>query len=169
MEVSGYIQFIEADESEMNELSILAREIWPITFQEILSPEQIEYMLDWMYNPKTLMDQMKQGHQFYFLKDGNVKIGFVGIEKNYPEAGLLRIHKLYLKPVYQGKGIGKYMLDKIEEIARKKNMNGLHLNVNRFNDAYKFYKHCGFKTLKEEDIDIGNGFLMEDFNMLKKL
>jgi GNAT superfamily N-acetyltransferase len=167
MQDSSQYQFVKANKSEMNDLSILAREIWPITFKEILSIEQIEYMLEWMYNPEKLQKQMAAGHNFYFLTLDNEKIGFVGLEDHYPTQGLMRIHKIYLLPSFHGKGLGKFMLKQIEQIALDKKMIGLHLNVNRYNNVYNFYTYFGFETLKEEDIEIGEGFLMEDFVMQK--
>ncbi|MGJ8661347.1 MAG: GNAT family N-acetyltransferase [Bacteroidota bacterium] len=167
MQQLNQFQFVKANKDEMQDLSNLAREIWPITFKEILTVEQIDYMLNWMYNPETLSEQSDNGHEFYFLKHEKTKIGFVGIQNNYPEIGLLRIHKIYLKPTFHGKGLGKFMLEKIEERARMNDLRGLHLNVNRYNSVYNFYTYLGFDTLKKEDIDIGNGYLMEDYVMQK--
>lgn len=169
MQDSSQYQFVLAIKSEMKELSDLAREIWPTTFKNILSPDQIEYMLDWMYNPKKLAKQMEAGHCFYFLAKENIKIGFVGLEENYPSDGLLRIHKIYLKPSFHGQGLGKFMLKEIENIALTKKLRGLHLNVNRYNSVYKFYTYFGFATLTKEDIEIGEGYLMEDYVMQKLL
>ncbi len=168
MDVSEEYQFIEANKSEMELLSELAHEIWPITFADILSPKQIDYMLNWMYNPDSLRQQIDKGHLFYFLKLDDTIIGFVGVEGNYPEHGLFRIHKIYLKPEFHRKGLGRLMLKKIEQYALSNGYLGLHLNVNRYNRALNFYKKAGFEIIKEEDIEIGDGFLMEDFVMLKK-
>ena len=77
----------------------------------------------------------------------------------------MRIHKIYVKPNFQKKGVGRALLNHSIDIAFDLDQSSLHLNVNRFNDAVGFYKHLGFKTLKEENIDIGKGFLMEDFVM----
>jgi GNAT superfamily N-acetyltransferase len=167
MEEFQQYEFTLANKSEMQRLSELASEIWPITFSKILSTAQIDYMLNWMYAPEKLINQLDEGHTFFFLRNKNVEIGFCGLEENYPESGLMRIHKIYLKPEFHGMGLGKFMLEKIEELARSKNLKGLHLNVNRFNNAVQFYEKAGFETIKTEDIDIGNGFLMEDFVMQK--
>jgi diamine N-acetyltransferase len=166
---SNEYQFMFANKSELIRLSELAKEIWPIAFSKILLPAQIDYMLDWMYNLSKLTEQMDSGHRFYFLRLNDLEIGFVGLQANFPEIGFLRIHKIYLKPEFQGKGLGKFMLQQIEEIARKKNAKGLHLNVNRYNEAVKFYEKSGFEILKTEDIEIGEGYLMEDYVMLKNL
>jgi GNAT superfamily N-acetyltransferase len=147
----------------------LAHDIWPHTFREILSKDQIQYMLDWMYDLGTLREQVQIGHLYYVLKEFNKPKGFIGLEPNYPDAGLLRIHKLYVLPNMQGKGFGRQLLNQAIDVAFDLDMDALHLNVNRFNKSVDFYKHVGFDVVGEEDIDIGSGYLMEDFIMKLQL
>jgi ribosomal protein S18 acetylase RimI-like enzyme len=45
----------------------------------------------------------------------------------------------------------------------------LFLNVNKYNSAIQFYHKIGFEIAKEEVIDIGNGFVMDDYVMEKQL
>ena len=69
----------------------------------------------------------------------------------------------------QGKGFGIQLLNEIEKIAKEVQNNVLFLNVNRFNKAQHFYKKLGFEVAYEEDVEIGNGYLMEDFVMEKNI
>ncbi len=163
------LTFYKCSENELEIITDLARRIWPDTFRSILTNDQLEYMLEWMYNPKHLRKQRENGHMFYLVKDNETEIGFVGLEPNFPSQSHLRIHKIYLLPSEQGKGIGKWMMDQVNEIGREKMLDFLHLNVNRFNRASGFYRKIGFQIIDEEDIDIGNGFFMNDFVMQKKL
>jgi diamine N-acetyltransferase len=143
----------------------LAERIWPHTFSSILKPTQIRYMLDWMYDEGTLREQVQTGHLFYVLKNQGQHVGFVGLEPNCPDADFLRIHKLYMLPEYQGKGLGRELLNHSIDVAFDLGLKRLHLNVNRYNPAVEFYKHVGFSIIGEENIDIGKGFLMEDYIM----
>jgi ribosomal protein S18 acetylase RimI-like enzyme len=43
------------------------------------------------------------------------------------------------------------------------------LNVNKRNIAIRFYESIGFAITNEEVIDIGNGFVMDDFVMEKTI
>ena len=95
--------------------------------------------------------------------------GFLGIEPNYPDAGTLRIHKIYVEASEHGKGLGKALLQKAIEIGKELDVATINLNVNRFNSAVDFYKSQGFKIVKEEDINIGRGYYMEDYVMVKSL
>jgi len=41
----------------------------------------------------------------------------------------------------------------------------VELNVNRFNNARWFYEKIGFRVVRDEVIDIGQGFVMDDHVM----
>ena len=58
----------------------MAGEVFPATYQEILSPGQLDYMMDWMYSPKNLRKQIEEeGHIYYIAyKDGEAA-GYVSI------------------------------------------------------------------------------------------
>jgi GNAT superfamily N-acetyltransferase len=157
------------NKNELHQIQELAHKIWPHTFKDILSKVQIDYMLNWMYSISKLEQQFDANHEFYVVSENEAIIGFAGIEYNYPTKESLRIHKIYLLPETQGKGIGKRFISFIEGLGRNKNLVQLHLNVNRFNDAVDFYKRVGFKIVKTEDNEIGSGYLMEDYVMVKVL
>lgn len=163
------IETVQLGKEDIFLVNHLAHKIWPHTFRDILTKEQIEYMLDWMYNIQTLEEQVQIGHLYYVVKENGIAKGFVGLEPNHPDADILRIHKIYVLPENHGKGLGRALLNKAIDVAFDLDLHTLHLNVNRFNDAVEFYKHCGFKIVGEEDIDIGKGYLMEDFIMSLKL
>jgi ribosomal protein S18 acetylase RimI-like enzyme len=148
----------------------IAHTTWPITYGEILSKEQLDYMLDLIYSDEALTNQYDKKEQlFYLISEEEVTLGFIGIEHNYKEEAVTRIHKIYLLPETQGKGIGKKVIDEIEKLGLENNSKALSLNVNRFNSALGFYKKIGFEITDEVNIEIGNGYLMEDYVMEKKI
>ncbi len=155
----------------------LATITWAVAYASILPPEQLSYMLDLFYSTAALQKQMEQGHQFILAADNDETIGFASYAPkmdslNEPEevpAGLYRLHKIYIDPNQQGKGIGKVLLDFIIGDIRSKGATGLELNVNRYNKALQFYQKFGFAIIKEEDIDIGNGYFMNDYVMKKAI
>jgi ribosomal protein S18 acetylase RimI-like enzyme len=110
---------------------------------------------------------MKKGQQFILSKDETGYPGFASYEINCKDLPTTKIHKLYVLPQAQGKGVGKKLIDTICEIARKNNNQTLSLNVYRENPAIDFYEKIGFKKVNEVDIDVGNGFTMNDFVMEK--
>ncbi len=159
----------EIGPQEFDKIQSLAHLIWPETFAEILSAEQMAYMLEMMYKPASLAKQQSNGCIFLLALANGVEVGFASYELNYKKTGKTKIHKLYLLPETQGKGFGRKMIEKIAEIAITNQNTSLILNVNRYNKAYEFYLKTGFIKTGEEDIDIGNGFLMEDFILEKNL
>lgn len=148
----------------------IAGKTWPITYGPILSSEQIDYMFAMMYDISALERQATaKKHHFILAEEDGIPLGFASYELNYNEEPKTKIHKIYILPETQGKGIGKKLIDFIADKATTNQNTALSLNVNRHNNAFQFYVKLGFKKIGEEDIDIGNGYLMEDYIMEKKL
>ena len=143
----------------------LAYTIWPSTYGEILSKEQLNYMLDNFYSIESLESQMDNGQVFKLLFEDSNVVGYLSYEFNCKETGLLKIHKIYLLPETQGKGYGKFMIDEVIKIAKENQQKGVFLNVNKYNKAKLFYEKLGFVITKDEVIDIGNDYVMDDFVM----
>lgn len=157
------IQLTKIEKNKLPIVKDLAYTIWPDAYGEILSNEQLEYMLDKFYSVTHLENQLNNGQIFELLEvDGKV-LGFVAYEFNCNETSLLKIHKIYLLPETQGKGFGKYMIDEVVKIAKNNNQKGIFLNVNKYNKAKFFYEKLGFVTVKDEVIDIGNNYVMDDY------
>ena len=163
------MKLVKATAVDIPTIQKLAHAIWPPTFSEILSKEQLNYMLQMMYSEEALYQQLEQGIIFLLAIEEEKAIGFVAYELNYKDAAEVKIHKLYLLPTTQGKGYGKRMIDEVASIGKSHAQKSISLNVNRYNKAYDFYLKIGFDKIGEEDIDIGQGFLMEDAIMEKRL
>jgi ribosomal protein S18 acetylase RimI-like enzyme len=164
------ITISEASISDIKQIQNIVHITWPITYGEILSKEQLDYMLDLFYSDEALTNQYNKKEQlFYMIYEDDTNLGFIGIEHNYSGKALTKIHKIYLLPETQGKGIGKKVIDEIGKLASDNNSTALVLNVNRFNSALGFYKKIGFEVVDEVNIDIGKGYLMEDYVMEKQL
>jgi diamine N-acetyltransferase len=164
------LEITPADESQLINVQDLAHRTWPATFQNILSPDQIEYMLELMYSLPALTQQVREkGIIFILAKEGNDYLGFAAYETNYNRNPATKLHKIYVLPQAQGKGVGKALMDYVIRIALQHHNDVLLLNVNRGNPALRFYQKVGFSIIAEEDIPIGNGYQMEDYIMEKKL
>jgi ribosomal protein S18 acetylase RimI-like enzyme len=158
----------DADLEDIPTIGYLAQQIWPGTYQEILGTAQLQYMMDLIYSPDSLQQQMvKQKHHFLVVELDEEPVGFASYSP-LKEEGIYKLHKLYVHPKTQGKGIGKTLVDYIvDQLPRKAKT--LRLNVNRHNKAKNFYEKIGFSIVKEEDIDIGNQYFMNDYVMEKQL
>lgn len=160
----------QASEHEFSVIRSIAHQTWPPTFGDILSEKQIDYMLEWMYSIPSLDEQVKKkGHTFLLAREDNHCLGFASYELNYGGESITKIHKLYVLPDTQGKGIGKGLINRIAETAISHRNTALSLNVNRNNPAVQFYQYLGFTIVGEENVSIGESFLMEDYIMKKQL
>lgn len=146
----------------------LAREIWPVTYGDILSQEQLDYMLDLIYDNAVLRDQLlNQQHTFLIGELNGEPVAFAAYSTVEP--GVCKLHKIYVHQKTQGQGIGKQLIDFIVGKLQSQGFHTLRLNVNRQNKARFFYEKLGFVVAKEEDIDIGKGYFMVDYVMEKPL
>ena len=159
-----------ADKKHIPIIKELAEVLWPATFSPILSDKQIEYMMKMMYSHDSLKKQMDSGHQYVIAIENGVNIGYVSFEVNHNNTKKTKIHKLYILPQHQRKGAGKIIIEHVAKEAVKSKNNSLFLNVNKHNQsAIDFYKKHHFFLIKKEVIDIGNGFIMDDFVFELKL
>ena len=155
---------------DLNSIQTLAETIWPVCYGEIISNDQINYMLHLIYSPQALKTQLQKGHQFIIAMEDNTPIGFASFSKKEDEdPSVFRLHKLYVLTTLHTKGIGGALLNHVCNESKKAGATHLELNVNKHNTAKIFYDKKGFIVLKEEVIDIGNGYVMDDYVMVKKL
>lgn len=159
------------DKSAIPLIQKLAAQIWPETYQSILSPGQIDYMMKMMYSDDALTEQMdRKNHQFLILSDDDLEIGYASF--SYEEKGdhvCLRLHKIYLDKSVRGKGYGLQVINHLKTLAEEKRADLIELNVNKNNPAFEFYIRAGFEKAGEEKIDIGNGYIMDDYVMRLKM
>ena len=156
------------------------------TYRDILSPAQMEYMMDMMYSEDSLRDQIQApGKEFFIAYSGDPvsartdrgdivwppcvhPAGYLSFEEDgCTENGLPRYHlqKLYILPEYQHAGLGRQMLEFVKDRLTDVNPEGcrIELNVNRANPATGFYERMGMVRDRQGDFPIGNGFFMNDY------
>lgn len=156
-------------ESDIDLLIPLAYRIWHAHYPGIITPEQIDYMLERGYTRQVIREEIdNQGVIWLAIKSGDAMIGFASLGPYAP--GAMKLHKLYLLPDYHGAGIGARALAEVEQIARDSAAAALILNVNRHNPkAIHAYERAGWHVAEEVVADIGSGFVMDDLVMTKQL
>jgi len=141
----------------------LADTTWRVAYKEILSPKQLEYMLELIYSEPSLQKQFDTGHRFLIVEEDERPIAFA--DYNHLKENIYKLQKVYALPGQQGRGIGKLLINHVIEKVKEKGATALLLNVNRYNKAKQVYERLGFKVISEEDIDIGEGYFMNDYVM----
>jgi ribosomal protein S18 acetylase RimI-like enzyme len=152
--------------SDLPVIHELAHRIWPDAYSEILSPEQLKYMLEQIYSLASLENQfLAWKHTFILILDNDTPVGFASFSPKEKNMKIYRLHKIYVLPQQQGSGTGKLLLAHIINSIKSLGATFLELNVNRNNKARLFYEKQGFTIVGEEDIDIGQGYFMNDYVM----
>ncbi len=161
------VTFTKAGLEETPLIEQLAQEIFRATYKEMLSGEQIDYMMDWMYSQENLHKQISQeGHIYHIVHYDGVPVGYVSLQQQGER--LWHLQKIYLRPGLQGKSVGKRMFQfAVDYIRRNSPLPAvMELNVNRDNvRAWQFYEHMGMHKASRGDFHIGNGFYMTDYIM----
>ena len=159
-------EIIRANHSHLGVIHTLAPVIWAETYSHFLAAGQVEYMLDRMYSMEVLQDlYQKKNYQFIMVTEDDRYIGFALYHPKNNSSSIYRLDKIYLLKSGQRKGTGKAMINYISNDIRLQGASFLELNVNRQNPAVGFYRKLGFVITSEEDIDIGNGYFMNDYIM----
>jgi diamine N-acetyltransferase len=163
-------RIIRATGADLPAISELAGVIWRACYPGIITEEQIDYMLGRMYSLETLRDETgSQGIRYDLLLVADQPAGFSSCGPT-AEPGVVKLHKLYLRPEQHGRGLGSLLLHHCERAALEQGARRLVLNVNKRNArAIAAYRRNGFVVTGEVVADIGNGFVMDDYVMAKDL
>lgn len=146
-------------------LESLAREIWEEFFISILEKDQIAYMLKKYQSAPALWAQIQEGVSYFLVFYRGEIAGYYAV-KNEKEC--LFLSKIYLKRSMRGLKIGLWMLKQCFKIAENKKLPYIYLTVNKHNlSSIGFYERNGFEKKKPLEKDIGNGFIMDDWQMEK--
>lgn len=163
------MKLIKTTEKDIPLIQDLAKRSWENAYAEILSQEQMHYMLITMYSHAQLSEHLQNPNYHYYLVFDeilNLFDGFLGYENHYEE-NTTKLHRIYLVQESKGKGLGKKTLEFLNEKVKESGDSRIILNVNKHNSAKNFYESQGYKVYDEGVFDIGNGFVMDDYLMEK--
>lgn len=159
--------FREVDSnSDIEMVATLAKEIWHQHFTPLIGIDQVRYMLKHFQSVEAITKQITDDNYSYFLViDDTTPLGYFAY---YPTADFLYLSKFYLRESARGKGYGKKVLTFLEKSAKTLNLPAVQLNVFKGNrDTISIYNRMGFEVIDKPQIDIGNGFILDDYVMRK--
>ena len=164
----GAVRILPLAADEVERLVALAREIWHAHYPGIVDPAQIEYMLAQRYEPRLIRAELERGDVWWDkLVVGDELAGFASY---FPGAapGEMKLDKLYVHSRHQRRGYGGLLIARAAEIARARNCRRLTLAVNKGNrSAIAAYLKHGFRIADAVVKDIGGGFVMDDYIMVR--
>ena len=161
--MSSTLHIRAANVNDIATIRAIADITWPVAYGSYISKEQLDYMLNMMYSDDSLLDQMNKGHQFYIAEQHSIPIGFASVSKE--EDNSCKLNKLYVLPTAQKTGAGKALLQKTINYATSHSSSCLFLQVNKQNNAQEFYRKHGFRVREASILDIGEGYIMDDYIM----
>lgn len=156
---------------EIDTLCKIAAQAWHITYDQLLAPGQVDYMVEMFQSPKAIEAQMSQeNYRYYLIRADGVPGGLIGFSPRYQGREELFLSKLYLLPALQGSGAARKAVELAESEARRLGLPRIRLTVNKHNThAAGVYRHYGFETVESVVTDIGGGYVMDDYIMVKHL
>ena len=161
------MEIIAANLLDVETIKNLATEIWPIAYKNVITDEQIAFMLEKGYSVSSIQQQMQDGHVFLIIKENGVSQGFASFSPT-EKLQTYKLQKLYIHPNLQGKGAGKLLITAVENEVKSLNAQQLILNVNRGNKAQYFYKKLGYNIIETVDIPYYN-YVLNDYVMAKNV
>lgn len=151
------------EHSDLEVIESLAQQIWTEHYTPIIGEKQVAYMLDKFQSVHAMKEQQNTGYCYYLLSMGNASVGYLSF---LAEEDNLFLSKIYLLSKCRGKGVGAKSMEFIVEQANLKGLRGVRLTVNKYNNkSIAAYTKMGFKTLRAVVFDIGQGYIMDDYEM----
>ena len=141
--------------------------IWTEYYTPIIGSDQVTYMLDKFQSAQAIEAQIKEGYNCFLTLYNKKEVGYLSIVQREKS---LFLSKIYVLEARRGLGIGKFAMDFVQQIAKESSLNSISLTVNKHNlNSIKAYEKMGFVKVDELVIEIGNGFIMDDFKMVKPI
>jgi GNAT superfamily N-acetyltransferase len=159
---------VESDDQIVQVVS-LAREIWHEHYTPIIGQKQVDYMLEKFQSLGAINAQLRDGYEYYLATHNSQNAGYAAIIPNANDATLM-LSKLYVRNSVRGCGLGKSMLQFVEELCRKRGFKTVWLTVNKYNaNSIAWYLRMGFLNAGSVVQDVGGGFVMDDFRLAKTI
>lgn len=160
---------VETDEN-VQQLARIAKDIWNEYWPSIIGQGQTDYMVEQFQTAKAIArDRAEHAYEYWILRDGERIVGYTG---GHVEAETNRffISKIYLYKDERGKHFASRVIEFYEDLCRSRGLEAMYLTVNKHNElGIRAYIGRGFETIDAVESDIGNGYVMDDYIMEKRL
>lgn len=154
---------IQANEEDFLQVETLAREIWEEHYTTIIGAEQVAYMLEKFQSVKAMQKQVAEGYEYFRIQEANRLVGYLAFKE---EADGLFLSKVYVHSSARGKGLGKAAIEFVKAEAQNRGLSKIRLTVNKYNhNSIAAYLKMGFTKTRELVMDIGEGYVMDDYEM----
>ena len=155
------------------EVARMARQVWDEHYAPLIGQAQVDYMVAKFQTAEAMHSQIDAGYEYFRIQQGQgphsgETIGYAAIRHDASDARLF-ISKLYVLAANRKSGAGRKCLELIERMAQDRGATHLWLTVNKANPSVRVYERLGFRIAEAIVMDIGGGFVMDDYRMEKAL
>ncbi|PSR14778.1 MAG: GNAT family N-acetyltransferase [Bacteroidetes bacterium] len=153
--------------ADFQQIADLATVIWTDHYVPIVGVGQIVYMLEKFQSASAIVQQVQEGTAYFILRHGDDSAGYFSY---YPKGESLFLSKLYVLSAFRGQGLAKMAIASIAAAAAALECRRITLTVNKNNTgSIQAYEKMGFTKVEAIVLDIGQGYVMDDYLMEKRL
>ena len=145
-------------------------EIWNQHFPSIIGQAQVNYMLERFQSAHAIEQQVRRdGYEYYLLGEADDRTGYFAVVPSHVERSM-QLSKLYVRERARRRGIGRRVIEWLEGECVARGFETLWLTVNKDNrQSIAFYRRAGLEIEAAAIFEIGDGFIMDDFRMAKRI
>lgn len=154
---------------DATEIQQIARRSWHDAYEEILTADRIEALVDEWYAPRRLIedDITESTRPFIVATIGDEVIGFAEAAPQESDEGAAELYRIYVDPDHWDSGIGKLLLEEVQETLRERGFDTLGLTVFAENSVgVGFYESMGFVRV---DTEYSERFDARQYRYVKEL
>lgn len=157
-----FLPVIDAD--GINEVARLADEIYHEHYTEIISKEQIDYMVKQYQSVDAIEQQIhKDGIDYFLLSNDEASIGYFAIKI---EEDRLFISKFYILKEYRNNGYAKQAYQFLKGLSEAMDLKHIYLYTHKKNvNSIAVYEKFGMRKAESVVNDFGDGYVMDDYKM----
>ncbi|MET7028841.1 GNAT family N-acetyltransferase [Sediminicola luteus] len=154
------LQKCELDQLDL--LVKLSRKTFIDAFEKDNNPEDFENYLDFAFDPDRIADEvLNADSDFYFVYLNQEVVGYFKLNQLQAQTDIkdensFELERIYVLNEFQGKQIGRWMLEQVKALAKHKNKTFVWLGVWEHNTkAIAFYEVYGFQKFGTHPYYIG--------------
>jgi diamine N-acetyltransferase len=154
--------------TQVAQVARMAHEVWNEYYVPIIGQAQVDYMVAKFQSPEAMQSQIDSGYEYFQMQQSGENVGYAAIRNDAADARVF-LSKLYVLAAHRKAGAGRQSLELIERMARERGAKHLWLTVNKGNPSVRAYERLGFRIVEAIVMDIGGGYVMDDYKMEKPI
>ncbi len=154
--------------AQVADVARMAHQVWNEFYVPIIGQAQVDYMVARFQSAEAMQSQIDSGYEYFQMQQSGEIVGYAAIRHDAADARVF-ISKLYVLAAHRKSGAGRQCLEHFERMARERGATHLWLTVNKGNPSVRAYERLGFKIAEAMVMDIGGGYVMDDYKMEKAI